>query len=156
MSKNGRKVWLLSDLEPSMSVTGGLSGTDSFDLERVQVVFDRVEGYAKKNGRVSHKELMVFIKQIGILPSDSLRDDDINQVIQALVNDLRLEVTDGQGDSAIYKAGCWGYPAYGESQPQPAYLETPCAHCKLRKECGPTNKVNPQSCKYMQAWLDLF
>lgn len=53
-----------------MSVTGGLSGTDNFDLERIQVVFDRVEGYAKKHGRVGHKELMVFIKQVGILPSE--------------------------------------------------------------------------------------
>ena len=78
VSKNGRKVWLLSELEPSISVTGGLSGTDNFDLERVQVVFDRVEGYAKKHGRVGHKELMIFIKQVGILPSDQLRDEDIN------------------------------------------------------------------------------
>lgn len=81
VSKNNRKVWLLSELEPSMAVTGGLSGTSSFDLERIQVVFDRVEVYAKKNGRVSHKELMVYIKQVGILPSDQLRDEDINQII---------------------------------------------------------------------------
>ena len=26
LSKNGRKVWLLSEVEPSMLVTGGLSG----------------------------------------------------------------------------------------------------------------------------------
>jgi len=53
---------MLSELEPSITVTGGLSGTDNFDLELMQVVFDRVEGYVKKHGRVGHKELMVFIK----------------------------------------------------------------------------------------------
>jgi len=35
VSKNGRKVWLLTEVEPSAGVTGGLSGTQSFDLERI-------------------------------------------------------------------------------------------------------------------------
>lgn len=146
---------MLSELEPSVGVTGGLSGTQSFDLDRVTVVYERVEQYVKKHTRVSHKELLVFIKQIGIMASDQLRDDDINQVIAAMVNDLKIEVVDGHGDSVTYKASCWAYPGYGESE-QPAYLETPCAHCKLSRECGPNNKVNPQSCKYMQAWLEMF
>lgn len=62
LEKNGRKVWLLSEIEPSSSVTGGLSGAQSFDIERVAVVYERVEQYVKKHMRVSHKELLVFIK----------------------------------------------------------------------------------------------
>jgi hypothetical protein len=42
LEKNGRKVWLLSEIEPSSSVTGGLSGAQSFDIERVAVVYERV------------------------------------------------------------------------------------------------------------------
>lgn len=70
ISKNGRKVWLLSEIEPNVSVTGGLSGTQDFDAERVQVVMEKTEAYAKKHGRVSVKELHVFIKQTGIMPAD--------------------------------------------------------------------------------------
>lgn len=73
---------------------------------------------------------------------DQLRDDDINQVIQAMVNDLKLEVVEGHGDNAMYKAACWGHPGYGDTE-LPTFIETPCAHCKLMKECGPQNKVNP-------------
>ena len=72
------------------------------------------------------------------------------------MNDLKLELVDGQGETAVYKAANWGYPGSGEDQYQLAYTETPCAHCKLRKECGQFNKINPQTCKYMQAWLELF
>lgn len=70
LAKNCRKVWLLSELEPSVSVTGGLSGTQSFDINRVAVVYERVEHYVKKHSQVSHKELLVFIKQIGIMASN--------------------------------------------------------------------------------------
>lgn len=49
----------------------------------------------RKQVRVSHRELLVYIKQIGILPADQLRDDDISQIITALLNDLKLEVTEG-------------------------------------------------------------
>ena len=42
------------------------------------MVFDRVEAYTRKHGRVTYKELVVFIKQIGILPGDQLRDEDIS------------------------------------------------------------------------------
>ena len=35
ISKNNRKVWLLMEVEPSLDVTGGLSGAQNFDLERI-------------------------------------------------------------------------------------------------------------------------
>ena len=35
ISKNNRKVWLLMEVEPSLDVTGGLSGAQNFDIERI-------------------------------------------------------------------------------------------------------------------------
>jgi len=78
IARGNRKVWMLIETEPSQEVTGGLTGAQNFDIERVQVVCDRVESYTRKQGRVSHRELLIFIKQIGIMPADQLRDEDIN------------------------------------------------------------------------------
>ena len=69
IAKNNRKVWMLVEIEPSQEVTGGLTGQSGFDVDRVSLVCDKVEQYTKKQGRVSYKELLIFIKQIGILPA---------------------------------------------------------------------------------------
>ena len=35
VSKGNKIVWLLAGVEPGQEVTGGLTGTDSFDLNRI-------------------------------------------------------------------------------------------------------------------------
>ena len=72
-----------------------------------------------------------------------------------MVLDLRLEVISGGAsatDQTIYKAANWNY---GDPNGV-AYTETPCSYCRLKSECGPSNKINPQTCQYMQDWLEMF
>ena len=38
VSKGNKKVFLLAEVEPSVEVTGGLTGTSSFDLELIEKV----------------------------------------------------------------------------------------------------------------------
>ena len=38
VARGNRKVWMLMEIEASAEVTGGMTGADNFDLERVQVV----------------------------------------------------------------------------------------------------------------------
>lgn len=76
--KGGKKVWMLLEIEPSVDVTGGMTGSDYFDIESVAVVMERVEAYTRKQGQVSKKELLVYIKQLGVLPGEKIRDDDID------------------------------------------------------------------------------
>ena len=38
VSKGNKKVFLLADIEPSIEVTGGLTGTSSFDLALIEKV----------------------------------------------------------------------------------------------------------------------
>ena len=38
VSKGSKKVYLLADVEPSVEVTGGLTGTTSFDLDLIEQV----------------------------------------------------------------------------------------------------------------------
>jgi hypothetical protein len=76
--KGGKKVWMLLEIEPSVDVTGGMTGSDYFDIESVAVVMEKVEAYTRKQGQVSKKELLVYIKQLGVLPGEKIRDDDID------------------------------------------------------------------------------
>ena len=86
---------MLKDIEPGADVTGGLTGSEGFDLNLIQLLCERVESHARRQGNVSHLELIVFIKQLGIM-TDQLRDEDIEQVIQAMVFDERLEKLNDQ------------------------------------------------------------
>ena len=36
VSKGNKKVYLLAEIEPSVEVTGGLTGTSNFDLEQIE------------------------------------------------------------------------------------------------------------------------
>jgi hypothetical protein len=46
--KGGKKVWMLLEIEPNADVTGGMTGSDYFDIESIAVVMERVEGYTRK------------------------------------------------------------------------------------------------------------
>ena len=69
---------MLAETEPHADVTGGLAGADYFDIELTQVVMERVEHHVRKMGQATRKELLVYIKQLGVLPGDKLLDDDIS------------------------------------------------------------------------------
>lgn len=53
VSKSNRKVYMLMEVEPSVEVTGGLSGLQSFDLERMELVFDKIVSYVRRQNSVS-------------------------------------------------------------------------------------------------------
>jgi hypothetical protein len=79
--KGGKKVYMLLEVEPHTDVTGGMTGAEYFDIESITVVMERVEQYTRKQGQASKKELIVYIKQLGVLPGDKIRDEDIDQVL---------------------------------------------------------------------------
>ena len=151
VSKGNKKVFLLMDVEPSIEVTGGLTGTHNFDLEQIEKVQTRVEVYVRVKGPISHRDLLIFIKQMGVLPPDMVRDEDIEQVLTSMLLDFKLETVSSTSSELLYKAGNWDYGAANV-----AYTETPCSYCRLKGECGPTNEINPQTCEYMRDWLEMF
>jgi hypothetical protein len=69
---------MLLEVEPNVDVTGGMTGSDFFDIESIAVVMERVQAYTKKQGSVSHRELLVFMRQLGVLPTERVRDDDLD------------------------------------------------------------------------------
>lgn len=50
LQQKNKQVWLLMEIEPSQEVTGGLIGEDSFDLEKVEIIQERILEYLAKHG----------------------------------------------------------------------------------------------------------
>ena len=92
VSKGNKKVYMVSEIEPSVEVTGGLTGTSNFDLDTIEEVLAKVENFVRKRSAVTRTELLVQLKQSG-LPRDMLREEDIEQIITSMVLDMRLELT---------------------------------------------------------------
>ena len=70
VSKSNRKVFILSTIEPSVDVTGGLTGATGFDADKITHLCQDIEAYVNRSGTVTHRELIVFINQNGTLSSD--------------------------------------------------------------------------------------
>lgn len=79
---NGKKVWFLTEITPDDSISGGLSGSIDFDLKKIEAVQELVLNYLKNHKTASEKELVVYIKQTGIL-SDSrdFSDEGIKKIL---------------------------------------------------------------------------
>eukprot|EP00347_Sterkiella_histriomuscorum_P012675 403367656 len=157
LNKNNRQVWMLMEIEPSINVTGGLIGQENFDLDSIEIIQERLLEYLRKQGPTSYRELSLHIKQCGVIQKGSeFRDEDIKQIIQVLVYDQKIEQIQtglgsmiGGADNIVYKLSNNKYPQ------QVYYTQIPCAHCPVRKECGPNNLVNPKSCQYINEWLSI-
>lgn len=110
VSKGNKKVYLLADIEPSIEVTGGLTGTSNFDLGLIEKVQQRVENHVRAKGTVTHRDLLISMKQSG-LPADMVREEDIDQIITSMVLNMQLETVGASSAEPIYKAANWGYQA---------------------------------------------
>ena len=77
MSKGNKKVYMLVGVEPSIEVTGGLAGAQNFNLEDIERVQNRVEASVRARGTISHRDLLVLIKQMGVLHPDMVNDENI-------------------------------------------------------------------------------
>ena len=47
-NRSNKTVWMLKDMEPGADVTGGLTGSEGFDLNLIQLLCDRVESHARR------------------------------------------------------------------------------------------------------------
>ena len=76
---------MLSELEPNSTVTGGpISGTDPQALETIANVMNKVQEYVQRQANVSLKDLIIFMKQIGV---DNFKEEDFERIIQGMIFD---------------------------------------------------------------------
>ncbi|XP_011550544.2 probable DNA-directed RNA polymerase III subunit RPC6 [Plutella xylostella] len=159
-----KKVYMLYNLEPDRSISGGAWYQDQeFESEFVDIlnrqclrflqqradkiknnprgpIFGRTQSYA------TAAEVQKYIADLGI--------SKITLDVEDVITILNTLVYDGKAESSVYPDGSRVYRAIESLIPAPGLVQVPCGVCPLVYNCCPTGLVNPQDCSYMTEWLE--
>ncbi|CAL1676284.1 unnamed protein product [Lasius platythorax] len=159
-----KKVYMLYNLEPDETVTGGAWYQDQdFETEFVDVLNQQCYRFLEQkkekaktsnNGPIdarnktfaSSKEVWKFISDLGI-SKVKLSVTNMEMILNTLVYDGKVErILAGDG-SNLYRA----------IQPlvtSPGLIRTPCGLCPVRKRCFDDGPVTSIKCQYIRDWLE--
>ncbi|CAH1108672.1 unnamed protein product [Psylliodes chrysocephalus] len=158
-----KKVYMLFDLEPDSSVTGGAWYQDQdFESEFVDVLNQQChrflvekleEANTKSNGPLlarnrsyaTANDVHKFISELGI-SKVSLTVEDIESILYTVVLDNNAERIVATNGSYVYKAVNRFLPSAG-------IVKTTCGICPVANRCAETGLINPKACSYFTDWL---
>lgn len=161
-----KKVYMLYNLEPDRSVTGGAWYSDhDFESEFVEVLnqqcyrflFHKLETskaseggpiVAKTASMASVSEVGQFISDLGI-SKVTLKESDIEAILDTIVYDGKGERCESLEGSRLYRAVQPLVASAGLSS-------CPCGVCPIMRRCGDQGAVTPANCQYFVDWLEEF
>ncbi|KAK6181593.1 hypothetical protein SNE40_009417 [Patella caerulea] len=162
-----KKVYMLYNLEPDRSVTGGAWYSDQdFESEFVEVLNQQCFKYlqqkaitaaegksdpvAQKNGSyASSSEIWTFISKLGI-SKVQLAVEDIETILDTLVYDGKVEESFLEAQSGDRKR------LYRSIKPlieTTGLMRMPCGSCPVVDQCREGGVISPLTCVYMKDWL---
>jgi DNA-directed RNA polymerase III subunit RPC6 len=175
-----KKVYMLFDLEPDRSITGGAwySGKE-FESEFVEILNEQCYRYLcdkkeqintnprymfdpilKRNALfATSKEIRDYIKSLGISKID-LSVEDIETILNTLVYDRKVEKTvmsNNITNSCTTVEHLFLYRAVDsvlDVKQGSGIVRTPCGICPVFENCHPDGIVNPRQCIYIKDWLE--
>lgn len=164
-----KKVYMLYNLEPDRSVTGGAWYSEQeFESEFVEVLNQqcykflvqkaedaretKVDPISQRNGSyASSNDVWKFISELGI-SKVQLSVEDIEMILDTLIFDGKVEqsfVAGGDaGQTKLYRA------VNPLIQPS-GLMRMPCGSCPVFDKCYEGGAVSPSTCVYMKEWLEL-
>jgi len=171
VTANRKKMYMLFDLEPDVSVTGGTwySG-QTFDSEFVKLITDfciiclnrKSESAARSQLELSlepmaHRtatfassaEILQFIVTSAI-SKVKLSVTDIEAVMDALVYDGKVE----RSVSIVGGEQITMYRAVTSLIHPTGLMRMPCGLCPVIDECHEGGAISPSTCRYFKEWLD--
>ncbi|KAF5304911.1 hypothetical protein FQR65_LT00795 [Abscondita terminalis] len=159
-----KKVYMLYNLEPDSSVTGGAWYQDQdFESEFVDVLNQQcyrfLEGKRESAVKLGDGPLMCrnrsyvtatdvhkFISELGI-SKVQLSVPDIESILYTVVLDNKAERTVNPNGEYLYRA-------IKPFLNPPGVVRTTCGICPIVERCGDAGLINPKSCKYMTEWFN--
>uniref|UniRef100_A0A1B6DXE9 DNA-directed RNA polymerase III subunit RPC6 n=2 Tax=Clastoptera arizonana TaxID=38151 RepID=A0A1B6DXE9_9HEMI len=160
-----KKVYMLYNLEPDRSLTGGSwYCNQDFEVEFVDVLNQQCYRYlqqrkektvavAAKNGPLaaqaiafaSTNDVWKYITELGI-SKVILEKKEIKTILDTLLYDGKVERT-------INVDGDYLYRAVESFLPPPGIIRMPCGICPVMRNCSDVGSVNPKKCVYLTEWL---
>ncbi|XP_055677857.1 probable DNA-directed RNA polymerase III subunit RPC6 [Lutzomyia longipalpis] len=159
-----KKVYMLYNLDPDRSVTGGSWYQDQdFESEFVDVLNQQCLRYlqmrtesaaqgkdgpllAKQKSLCSVSDVHTFIKDLGI-SKVNLDEEDLETI-------LKTVVYDGKAERVVQMDGSSLYRAIIPALPPPGLVQMPCGICPVISSCSTYGLVTPKTCQYMSEWLN--
>ncbi|KAH3856902.1 DNA-directed RNA polymerase III subunit RPC6-like [Dreissena polymorpha] len=165
-----KKVYMLYNLEPDRTVTGGAWYSDQdFESEFVEVLNQQCYKFlvqkaelskrtkedpiAQRNGSfASSQDVWKFISELGI-SKVQLSVEDIETILDTLIYDGKCEQTivAAAGDGGQTKL----YRAVNSLINSTGLMRMPCGSCPVIQNCHVGGAVSPTTCVYFKDWLQL-
>lgn len=177
VSASKKKVYMLFNLEPDRSITGGAWYSDQdFESEFVEVLNQQCHRFLQKKLTVaretssdplveknasfaSSKEVWNFIQELGI-SKVQLSVDDIETILNTLIYDGKVEktvVSSGGGLGSASRDSDGVVNLYRAVEPlvqSAGLMRMPCGTCPVIHNCYEGGAVSPSTCQYFKKWLD--
>jgi DNA-directed RNA polymerase III subunit RPC6 len=99
-------------------------------------------------------EMTAFILEKGVSKDCTLSSQEIEQLLDVLVYDGKIERLVAGPDAFAYKAVRKTFLEEDE-QMNSVLTEAPCGRCPVFDLCEEGGPVGPSNCEYFSAWLDL-
>ena len=153
-----KKVYMLSEVEPSSEITGGIWYNESeFNTELIERLCEKCIAYIERKGTASRKEITLYIRTLGLVPGD-MQEEDLQSILNILYFDDKIEFVKDQAEEGISPenrmSGAKVYRVKKKYEPEMALLNVPCIYCPLMKECHPDGVVSPSTCLYYKEWIE--
>ncbi|XP_017779632.1 PREDICTED: probable DNA-directed RNA polymerase III subunit RPC6 [Nicrophorus vespilloides] len=158
-----KKVYMLYDLEPDSSVTGGAWYQDQdFESEFVDILNqqchrflqERYEDALNQGGGpllirnrsyATANDVHKFISELGI--------SKIVLSVEDLESILYTVVLDNKAERIVNANGLNFYRVINRFLPSPGIVKTTCGICPVAHRCGETGQITPKICSYLTDWL---
>ncbi|XP_067012813.1 DNA-directed RNA polymerase III subunit RPC6 [Anabrus simplex] len=159
-----KKVFMLFNLEPHPSVTGGAWYSDQdFEVEFVDILNQQCHRFllqkletakgcsagpiaARTLAFASCNDVWNFVNDLGI-SKVKLAPADLEAILDTLVYDGKAERTKTPEGKRLYKA-------VEPLLSAPGLVCMPCGVCPVMRNCGDCGWVVPKKCVYMKEWLE--
>ncbi|XP_073484271.1 DNA-directed RNA polymerase III subunit RPC6 [Lithobates pipiens] len=169
-----KKVYMLYNVQPDRSVTGGAWYSDQdFESEFVEVLnqqcfkFLQTKAEAARDSKqnpmiqrnssfASSHEVWKYICELGISKVE-LSMEDIETILNTLIYDGKVEMTIIAAKEGTVGSVDGQLKLYRGVNPiiQPAGLvRTPCGLCPVFDDCQEGGDISPSNCIYMSEWLE--
>lgn len=159
-----KKVYMLYNVEPDRTVTGGAWYNDTdFDFEFVDVLNQQCLRFlqmrrdsAKKTSDgplsvqvrslCSVSDVQKFIAELRISKIE-LDEDDLETILKTIVYD-------GRAQRVLQGDGTYLYKAIEVLLPPEGLVQTPCGICPVINNCSDIGSITPKTCDYLKEWLE--
>lgn len=143
-----KRVYIISELEPSTTHTGGAWYNDEqeFDNEFIDAIYSQVLKFAKTIAFVTVEQVTSYVAELKI-SNETLSQQDIGTLMWTMTYDGTLEECEGHGDGKEYFRKAQAASAVNQLS------VVPCGKCPVFHDCVPGGVISPQNCVYMTEWL---